>query len=103
MGGDGVRGLIAVELIQTEPTHWEGSGWTGQVITDALGRHAHPSGEDVIELGWYPRLGALLEEARDVVETLRAWLPELAVEVTLNGSAGAAKVAARRAGVSLPR
>jgi hypothetical protein len=102
-GGGGVmRDWIAVELVQTETTRWGDLGWTGQVVADALGEDG-AGGEGVIGLGWYPQLAGLCEEVHQVVGALRAWWPELSVRVTLNGSASAARVAARREGVTLPR
>jgi hypothetical protein len=102
-GGGGVlRDWIAVELVRTESIRWEDLGWTGQVVADALGEDG-AGGEGVIGLGWHPQLADLCEEVHQVVGALRAWWPELRVQVTLNGSASAARVAARREGITLPR
>jgi hypothetical protein len=59
--------------------------------------------DDNAELTCRPRLGELVAEIQRIIDELRGWLGALRIEVTLDGSAAAARVVARAEGVRLPR
>jgi hypothetical protein len=93
--------VVSVELIRTEPGRGESrGGWMAYLSTDGLGE-LDDAGAG--ELKCRPRLGELLTEIQRIIDELRDWLGPLRIEVTLDGSAAAARVAARTERVSLPR
>ena len=100
---------VRVELIYVPPGHRLRRGRSGELTIIGLGgqpgtryRWIDPS-QQSLPLSWYSSLGELISDITHTITQLRGWWPELHLHITLHGSAAAAKAAARRDGLTLPR
>lgn len=78
------------------------TSWSADVRTTGIPA-LHSDHGSSIHVGWHTELAGLIEDLERIVSTLREWWPDLDVRISLAGSAAAARRAALRNGVALPR
>lgn len=78
------------------------AGWSADLRATGIPA-LHADSGNSIHVGWHAELAGLIEDLDRILASLREWWPGLEAHISLDGSAAAARRAALRSGLTLPR